>query len=105
MSHFLLSRFFFHRPLAFFHFLLSPQEKNFEILSLGLSKNQKKLNFGLEETLRFWVWVKAKIRRGGAGRSVVVVGCGSMKDGQSERGGGWLWVCGRGAVALGLWRW
>ena len=36
---------------------------------------------------------------------MVVVGCGSMEDGQSERGGGWLWVCGRGAVGLGLWRW
>ena len=37
---------------------------------------------------------------------MVVVGCGSMKDGQSERGGGWLWVCGRGAVevvSVGLW--
>ena len=21
------------------------------------------------------------------------------------RGGGWLWVCGGGAVGLGLWRW
>ena len=33
---------------------------------------------------------------------MVVVGCGSMEDGQSECGGGWLWVCGRGVV--GLWR-
>ena len=33
-----------------------------------------------------------KIKRGGAGRSVVVVGCGFVEDGQSERGGGWLWV-------------
>ena len=41
----------------------------------------------------------------GAGRSVVVVGCGFMEDGQSKRGGGWLWVCGRGVVGLGLWRW
>ena len=35
------SLFFFHR-LAFFHFFLSPQEENLEILGLGLSKNQKR---------------------------------------------------------------
>ena len=49
----------------------------------------------------------SKNKKGGAGRSVVVVGCGFVEDGQSERGGGWLWVwdCGGGAVGLGLWRW
>ena len=72
---------------------------------MGLSKNQKKLNFGLEETLRSGFGSEKKIKRGGAGRSVVVVGCGFVEDGQSERGGGWLWVCGGGAVGLGLWRW
>nr|POE83934.1 hypothetical protein CFP56_51196 [Quercus suber] len=36
---------------------------------------------------------------------MVVVGCGFVEDGQSDRGGGWLWVCGGGAEALGLWRW
>ena len=34
-----------------------------------------------------------------------MVGCGFVEDGQSERGGRWLWVCGGGAVGLGLWRW
>ena len=31
--------------------------------------------------------------------------CGVVEDGLSEHGGGWLWVCGGGAVGLGLWRW
>ena len=30
-------------------------------------------------------------------------GCGFVKDGQSERGSVWLWVCSGGAVCLGLW--
>ena len=34
-----------------------------------------------------------------------VWGCGFVEDGRSEHGGGWLWVCGGGAVGLGLWRW
>ena len=32
-----------------------------------------------------------------------MVGYGVVDDGQSERGGGWLWVCGGGAMGLGLW--
>ena len=34
-----------------------------------------------------------------------VCGCGFVEDGRLEHGGGWLWVCGGGAVGLGLWRW
>ena len=32
-------------------------------------------------------------------------GCGFLEDGRSEHGRGWLWVCGGGAVGLGLWMW
>ena len=31
--------------------------------------------------------------------------CGVVEDGLSEHGGGWLWVCGGGAMGLGLWTW
>ena len=92
------SLFFFHR-LAFFHFFFHPKRK----------------------TLRFWVWVWAKIKRDEDGRN---------NDCRERMAGAWvcggvvsvgLWACGGwpvgawwwlvvglwrwGAVGLGLWRW